>query len=230
MQDKIRQLQAVNPQLQIRPITDPVYLRYGQVLADYDTREIVARAQALVPPTDAVVYEPAVPALEVYAEINERIEKEVFGGMPVQVGWCYGRNLRMAGLEYHKGSEVNVALTDMILLLGSELDIVRGETISYPTRLAEAFFVPAGMAFEMAPWCLHYAPLQTTRDGSFATLVYLPRGTNYPLPYTVKPQGENRLLYAVNKWLLIHPDQTEEVAKGAYPGLDGDDIVLVPLA
>jgi hypothetical protein len=67
------------------------------------------------------------------------------------------------------------------------------------------------------------------RGGAFATLVYLPRNTNTELTYQVEPVGENKLLFAVNKWLLAHPAVSDLAAQGAHPGLVGDDIVITPV-
>ncbi len=196
---------------------------------------MIAKAQTILPTTERVAYEPSVAALEAPTAFTTAIVNEVFGGMATEVGWCYGKNLRMAGLEYHKGSEVNVCLTDAILLVGHVQDIAFGERmgcirgITYDTRKVAAFYAPAGAVVELSPWNLHFAPIHTTEGGSFATLVYLPKGTNEPLPYTVEKVGENRLLFAVNKWLLVHPDVEGLVKAGAYPGLVGADIVVTPV-
>lgn len=48
----------------------------------------------------------------------------------------------MNAVEYHRDSEVNVALTDLILILGKEQDIEADGT--YQTEKMEAFLVPAG--------------------------------------------------------------------------------------
>lgn len=228
MESRLNRLQAANPALPILPVNNPAFGRFGRLLA-YDASEMISRALAIVPQTRKIVYEPSVPALEVESRLNREIEREVYGGMPVQIGWCYGQNLQMAGLEYHKGSEVNVCLTDVVILVGDERDIEYGERITLPTSLVAAFYAPQGSVVEFHPWNLHYAPLHVEQGGFFATLVYLPRGTNYPLPFQVPPQGENRLLFAVNKWLLIHPDQKETIAQGAYPGLVGPDIIINPI-
>lgn len=229
MNDTLTKLRSANRHLEILHVDDPAFLRYGRVLAFRNTDEMVRRAQAILPKTSGVAYEPSVAELEAPSALNEAIEREVFGGMPIQVGWCYGQNLQMAGLEYHKGSEVNLCLTDVLLLVGDERDISYGERITYPTNLAAAFYAPAGRVLEFHPWNLHYAPQHVYNGGSFATLVYLPRGTNYPLPFAVPRTGENRLLFAVNKWLLIHPDQKETISQGAYPGLVGADIFIHPV-
>lgn len=226
MNATLARLHAANPHLRILAIDDDAFTRYGRLLTAYDPQEMILRAQAILPTTEGIVYEPAVPALEVPSAMNTAIERGIYGGMPVQVGWCYGRNLQMAGLEYHKGCEVNVCLTDVVLLVGDERDIVYGRQISYDTTKVAAFYAPAGSVIEFHPWNLHYAPIQALRPCQFATLVYLPRGTNYLLPFQVPQSGENRLLFAVNKWLLIHPAQVTTVAQGAYPGLVGDDIFV----
>ncbi|MCE5258096.1 MAG: DUF4867 family protein [Chloroflexi bacterium] len=229
MENVLTRLQAANPNLNILPVEYPEFAKYGRLLRQYDAAEMIERALAVLPNSEKVVYEPSVPALEVHSQLNDAVEREVYGGMPVQVGWCYGQNLQMAGLEYHKGSEVNVCLTDVLLLVGDERDIVYDEGISYPTSSVAAFYARKGSVVEFHPWNLHYAPLHVRQGGSFATLVYLPRGTNYALPYSVPLVGENRLLFAVNKWLLIHPDQKDTIAQGAYPGLLGEDIFVTPV-
>lgn len=228
MSDTLSRLQAANPALNILPVTSPEFARYGRLLTRYDPSEVIAKAQAILPDTEGVVYEPSVAALEVASAFNTAMVNEVYGGMPTQVGWCYGKNLQMAGLEYHKGSEVNVCLTDAVLLVGHVQDVEFGDEIRYDTGKVAAFYAPAGAVVEFSPWNLHYAPIHTTEGGSFATLVYLPKGTNEPLTFSVPKVGENRLLFAINKWLLIHPDIEDMVKAGAYPGLVGDDIFVTP--
>ncbi|NMC34247.1 MAG: DUF4867 family protein [Veillonellaceae bacterium] len=229
MSDILSQLRAANPALNLLSVAAVEFGRYGRLLARYDAGEMIARAQAIVPETDGVAYEPSVPALEQPSALNEQLAREVYGGMPIQVGWCYGANLQMAGLEYHKGTEIDVCLTDQILLVGHVGDICYGQEISYDTRKVAAFFAPAGSVLELPAWNLHFAPAHVRTGGRFATLVYLPRGTNEDLPFQVPPIGENKLLFAVNKWLLVHPGATALVQQGAYPGLKGDDIFVKPV-
>jgi hypothetical protein len=145
------------------------------------------------------------------------------------VGWCYGRNLQMSGLEYHKGTEVNVCLTDVVLLLGLVQDIEYGDKISYDTSKVATFYAPVGSVVEFFPWNLHFAPIHVAASERFATLVYLPKGTNEELAFTVPQEGENRLLFAINKWLVVHPDAQGLVEDGAYAGMVGDDIIVKPV-
>jgi len=229
MSDTLTLLRDANPGLNILSVEAPEFRRYGMLLTHYDPAEMIERARAVLPSTDGVVYETSVEALEEPCAFNTAVERQIYGEMPVQVGWCYGRNTRLGALEYHKGTEVNVCLTDVVLLVGHVQDVQWGDEITYDTSLVAAFYAPAGSVIEFPAWNLHYAPIQARRDEQFATLVYLPLGTNEELIHDVPQEGESRLLYAVNKWLLAHPDVEELVDAGAYPGLVGEDIVVRPV-
>ncbi|MEN6480051.1 MAG: DUF4867 family protein [Anaerolineales bacterium] len=235
MTSLFHQLRAANPSLNLLPVGDPAFKRYGRLLTAYDPTEMMARASLILPRAEGVAYEPSVRALEAPSLFNEAMQCEVFGGMPIQVGWCYGHNVSLDALEYHRGSEVDLCLTDVVLLVGHVQDICWGEDeqmgpVSYDTAKVAAFFAPAGAVVELSPWNLHYAPIQCRADQSFATLVYLPKGTNEPLSFQVPPWGENRLLFAVNKWLLAHPSVGSLQEAGAYPGLAGENITVTPVA
>jgi len=226
MKETLLKLQAANPDLGLLSISAPEFRRYGRVLTRYDATEVIERAKRILPETRGIVYETSVAALEKTAAFSRGVAREVYGGMPVQVGWCYGQNLQMAALEYHKGTEINVCLTDVILLVGHVQGITYGDKVSYDTNRVAAFYAPEGTVVELPPWNLHFAPIHVHKGGSFATLVYLPKGTNESLPYCVEKAEESRLLFAVNKWLIAHPDATELIEQGAYPGLVGDDIYV----
>jgi len=229
MHEALRKLQLANPRLGLLSVEAPEFARYGRFLTRYDPSEVIARAQAILPKATGIVYEPSVAELEKPSAFNTAMANEVFGGMPVQVGWCYGQNTQMAGLEYHKGIEVDICLTDAVLLVGHVQDIAFSEEISYDTRKVAAFYAPAGSVVELSPWNLHFAPIHVAKGGGFATLVYLPKGTNEPLAYTVDKVGENKLLFAINKWLIVHPGASSLVVAGAYPGMVGDDILVEPV-
>lgn len=224
MTSTLERLRQANPKLDLLHVEAPEFQRYGRLITGYDPTVIIDRAQALLPASSDVVYEPSVPALEAPCAFNTAMFRDVYGEMPMQVGWCYGKNTQMAALEYHKGAEIDVCLTDVILLVGHVQDVQFADRITYDTRRVAAFYAPAGSIVELPAWNLHYAPIHTTAGGSFATLVYLPKGTNEDLAQRPAPAGEAQLLFAVNKWLLAHPDVTDLVESGAYAGLVGDDI------
>ena len=123
-------------------------------------------------------------------------------------------------LEYHRSSEINVACTDLILLLGREQDIEPDGR--YDTAKVMAFRVPAGTVIEVYATSLHYAPCGI--DGAkFRCVVVLPRGTNLDLEHKPTGEGEDRLLFARNKWLIAHPDAKIE---GAFNGLYGENLTV----
>ena len=144
------------------------------------------------------------------------MSKVVYGDMPVQIGYCNGHNQKLNAVEYHRSSEINVAATDMILLLGKQQDIK--EDYTYDTAEIEAFLVPAGMAVEVYATTLHYAPCGVNNSG-FRCAVVLPKGTNYDVKRQ-KNTGEDRLLAATNKWLIAHK---EAHIDGAFEGLIGEN-------
>ena len=125
-------------------------------------------------------------------------------------------------VEYHRTSEINIAVTDLILLLGLEQDIE--DDYSYDTSNIEAIFVPAGTAIEVYGTTLHYAPCNAN-EGGFRCVVILPKDTNTELEATIEKQGEDALLFAKNKWLIGHPE-TDLGAQGAFIGLKGKNICL----
>lgn len=225
----LQKLRQANPGRGFLSVEAPEFARYGRVWRQYDASEMIARGLAILPETEGVVYEPSVSALEEPSALNRAIARQAFGGMPVQVGWCYGKNLQMGALEYHKGIEVIVCLTDAVLLVGDLHDVAFGDEIRYDTAKVAAFYAPEGSVVEFHAWNLHFAPVHAHQDGRFATLVYLPKGTNEPLPYAVEREGEGRLLFAVNKWLIAHPDMKALVEAGAYAGMVGEDITITPV-
>ena len=120
-------------------------------------------------------------------------------------------------LEYHKSSEFNIALDDVILVLGDQRDIKDGKL---DTKDCEAFLIPAGQGVELYATTLHYAPF----GNGYRVICVLPRGTNLdradiPLTGSV----EDRMYLGANKWLMTHPEAAEK-NPGAYVGLTGDNI------
>lgn len=204
--------------MNIQKVTDNAFGRYGKVLAGYDLSGLLKEMEH-TPLTAEVSYVPSVEALEALPEA-ENFKNRAFGGLPVQIGYCNGDNHKLNALEYHRCSEINIAATDLILLLGAQQDI--GADGTYDTSLVEAFFVPAGTAVEMYATTLHYAPC-TAADGGFRCVVILPAGTNTPLTFPVGKEGEDRLITAKNKWLIAHEEAGIE---GAFCGLKGENITL----
>ena len=204
--------------MKIYSVFDPEFRPYGKVLEDYDTLELTAAMQKIPMPGAGVSYEASIPALEglpVFRELSDR----GFGGMPIQLGMCWGYNTRLNCLEYHRDSEINVGEQDFILLLAKEDEIEDGQL---DTAKVKAFRVPAGTAVEVYGTTLHYAPCQTEKTG-FRVAVVLPKDTNTEKPVFEPQSEEDTWMTARNKWLLAHPDSSE-AKTGAHIGLTGKNI------
>ena len=204
--------------MNIQKVTDHAFGRYGRILEGYDLTGILKEMKH-TPLPEKVIYVPSVEALEALPEA-ERFKNRAFGGLPIQIGYCNGDNHKLNALEYHRSSEINIAVTDMILLLGARQDI--GADSTYDTSQVEAFFVPAGTVAELYATTLHYAPC-TAAEGGFRCVVVLPAGTNTDLTFQTGQEGEERLITAKNKWLVAHE---EAKIAGAFCGLKGRNIDL----
>jgi hypothetical protein len=207
--------------MDIKKITDKEFLQYGRVLDDYyDFTSMMEKMEKYDIP-DGVTYVPSVEELEMGREaIN--LKMRMFGEMPIQIGYCIGKNTKLNALEYHRTSEIDVAITDMILLLGKQQDIE--DFFHYDTSKVEAFFVPAGTGVELFATTLHYAPCNAGTDADgFKCVVVLPQGTNTDLMSCHSKTYDDKLLFAKNKWLLAHEDAKIE---GAFVGLTGENIDL----
>ena len=204
--------------MNVQKVTDKSFGEYGRVLEGYSLSGLL-EAMKHTPLPDEVIYVPSVEEPEALPAVRE-FKNRAFGGLPIQIGYCNGKNKKLNALEYHRSSEINVAVTDMILLVGMEQDVK--EDYTYDTSQIEAFFVPAGTVVEMYATTLHYAPCMTAETG-FRAVVVLPAGTNTELDFPVGESGEERLIAAKNKWLIAHEEAGIE---GAFCGLKGENIEL----
>lgn len=211
--------------MEIKKVTDAAFKKYGRVIDNVDFSMLVEKL-AQTPLPEGVVYEPSVELLE-ELPIKEELSVKTYGEMPVQIGYCNGHNTMLNALEYHRDSEINVAATDAVLMLGLLTDVEADFT--YDTAKVEAFLVPAGTAVEIYATTLHYAPCDL-EDRGFRVAVVLPKGTNYPLQGAHaktaegKAADEDALLTAVNKWLIGH--QEGGLDEGTFLGLKGKNLCL----
>lgn len=202
--------------MEIKNITDEAFCKYGKVVEGYDFAPLV-EALKQTPDYDGVAYEPSVAELEATATAAQ-LRRKTYGEQPIQVGYCNGINYKLNAVEYHKSSEVNVAATDAVLILGMQQDIA--DDFTYDTAKMEAFLVPAGSAVEIYATTLHYAPC-SVGDGQFKVGIVLPAGTNYPLEEG-HADYEDALITAKNKWLIGHAEGGLDA--GAHIGLIGKNL------
>ena len=204
--------------MKIQKVTDPAFRKYGQVLEGYDFTGLIKEMKHTPVPED-VIYVPSVEELEAL-DIMKDLQNKGYGGLPVQIGYCNGHNKKLNAVEYHRNSEINVAVTDLVLLIGHQQDIEPDHT--YDTSKIEAFLVPAGTGIEVYSTTLHYAPCHVN-EGGFQCVVVLPKGTNTDLTFQTEKTGEDSLMTAKNKWLIAHEDA--KIA-GAFNGLKGENITI----
>ena len=204
--------------MKIKKVTDPEFSRYGRVIDGYDFSKLI-KAMEHTPLPEDVIYEPSIEELEA-TDVAIDLKMRVYGELPIQIGYCNGHNKKLNAVEYHRSSEINVAVTDLVLLIGSQQDIT--DELTYDTSKIEAFLVPAGTGIEVYATTLHYAPCNV-QDGGFQCVVVLPAGTNTDLTFETAKTGEDSLLTAKNKWLIAHEDAAIE---GAVNGLRGENITI----
>ena len=205
----------------IYPVTSPEFARYGRVISGYEGEcaAITGALNAHTPLPEATGYVPEEPALQQLPQAKA-LGCALYGGMPVQFGWCNGHNTRLNCLEYHRDSEFNLGTEDFILLLAKQEEI---ENDQLDTARVKAFRVPAGVLVEVYATTLHYAPCHCDAAKGFRVLVALPWGTNTGRPAMENKTAEDPYLTARNKWLLAHPD-SDEAKGGAKVGLTGKNI------
>ena len=206
--------------MEIKSCFDKSFKRYGKVVEGIELEELLKVLATKEKPADSVVYVASDADLEATGAAKA-FEVSYYGGLPIQVGYCNGWNKKLNAVEYHRASEINVAQTDAVLLLGDERDIE--DDFTYDTSKIEAFKVPAGTAVEVYGTTLHYAPCNGSDEG-FRVGIILPRGTNADLTSKNSLIPEDKLLTAENKWLIAHKDGG--CGEGAFVGLKGENVEI----
>ncbi len=205
--------------MEIKDVRDEAFRPYGRVL-DVEVPDLLERLSGTPIPKD-VVYVASAPELEACKEYA-MLRDEVFGGQPLQLGYCNGNNHKLNAVEYHRSSEINIPFQGAVLLLGRQQDV--GEDFTYDTGKLEAFAVPAGCVVELYATTLHYAPCNLKEEG-FQVVIALPKGTNTEAPRVENKCRESRLMIANNKWLIAH-EESGLGTEGAFVGLVGENLTV----
>ena len=206
--------------MKIYSVYDPEFAEYGQVIDGMDdvAAEIINVLKDAPCPA-GVDYVPEYAPMQALAAA-QTVSDNLYGGMPVQLGWCNGHNTKLNCLEYHRDSEFNLGTEDFILLVAKQDEIVDG---ILDTAKVKAFKAPAGVLVECYATTLHYAPCSAKAGQGFRVLIGLPLNTNTDYRPGGGANTMDAMLWARNKWLIAHPD-TAEAAQGAYIGLVGENI------
>lgn len=223
MNERLEKLKAKNEKLEILEISHESFENYGNVL---DSNELLAYFDYLDQHTKIPEQD------NVYVAHEENILKDlkntdilsrVFGFVDVQTGYVNGHNTKLNALEYHKSSEVIVALTPVVLLLGLHKDI---NNHSIDSKSVKAFYIPERTVLELHPRVLHFSPCKTMSTG-FKCGIVLPMGTNTEFIKLEKNKTEeDALLFKTNKWLLVHNEHQKMIDLGAHVGITGQNIEI----
>ena len=215
----LERLNQVND-VTIRSVEDPEFASYGRIVTGYDFSPLLTYLEEKTEiPEAGNIYVASEPGLEAFP-VMQALQNGFYGEMPIQIGYCNGRNTTYNGFEFHKGSEINVAATDFMLVLGHTWEI---QNNTYRVEDAKVFFVKKGTAIEMYQTTLHLSPCRVTDEG-FRDVVVLPRGTNTPLEHKGEAaEAEAGLLLQKNKWVIAHPNREPLIKQGAHPGLLGEN-------
>lgn len=200
--------------MKIYSVTDKKFKRYGRVI-ELDTKEIVSVGKSLPMQQCGVSYTASEPQFEKLA-VAETIKNEYFGGIDTQIGFCCGHNNSLNALEWHTCSEINIGISDLILLLGDVRDVEPDGR--YNSSRVEAFRLSEGQAIEVYATTLHYCPIEVSPNG-FGSVVALVKGTNTEFEH----KSGDKLLFAKNKWLIAHEDNEELIGDGAFGGIYGEN-------
>lgn len=209
----INLLKDKNKNIDFYSVESNEFAPFGRVI-DIDTAEIISVAENITNPESGSNYIASEPKFECLS-VFEEIKNKFFGELPVQIGYCYGHNNYLNAAEWHTSSEVNIAVTDLVLILAERKDIIDNRINSSNFK---AFFAQKGTAIEVYATSLHFCPCETDKQG-FRCVVALPLGTNTPLD----KEYSDKLLFRKNKWLISHIDNKPLIERGAVGGIYGEN-------
>ena len=208
----IKVLKEKNPDIEFYSIFDSEFESFGRVIKNIDPAEIIRTAQNVENPESGSSYTASLPEFEALS-VAEQIQNELFGSLPAQVGYCWGHNSLMNATEWHTCSEINIAVTDLVLILGHLWDIKDDKIDSSKFK---AFFVPKGSVIEVYATSLHFCPCEVNESG-FGCVVALSKGTNTDLEIT----PSDKKLFRKNKWIIAHEENTALINRGVVAGISG---------
>ena len=213
----LQRIRELNQNLNICTVNDDNFKEYGKVLKDFDFSELISYADKNINiPKVGNYYNASTEKIESFDVIKD-IKEVIYGNLDIEAGECTGQNSALTGLEYHQGSEVTIAVTDCILIIGKIQDLKDNK---YDSSNCEIFYLEKGQAVELYGTTLHYTPCKVDESG-FMTIVVLLKGTN-----SLMEKSKCKILTKKNKWFITHSSQEEKIKAGSYPGLIGDMIEI----
>lgn len=207
-----KKLKKLNPDIEFFSVKDKEFKSFGRIISNIDADEIIKEAEKINMPEENSIYLTSVEQFE-NLEITTKIKNLCYGSLNMQTGYCYGHNSYMNATEWHSSSEINIAVTDLVLILGHIWDI---ENKKIDSSAFKAFFVPKGTVIEVYATTLHFCPCEVNKNG-FGCVVCLPVGTNTELEVEV----DDKILFRKNKWIIAHVENEGLINRGVVAGIEG---------
>ncbi|MDF2484226.1 MAG: hypothetical protein K0R46_394 [Herbinix sp.] len=219
--NRFEELRKANSQINIQEVNSEAFRPYGKVINSFEPEALIQLSERVVPiPEEGIRYFPAIPELDTHPDADI-LRNQYLGQLDAQIGICHGHNNRLNALEYHKSSEINIAVTDLVLLLADQREMELDNRIS--SDKVKGFYLHKGDVVEVYATTLHYCPCEV--ENGFSCIVVLPRNTNKPLNEYGANQ-EDELLFAKNKWLLAHEDNSALINRGAKAKIYGQNLEI----
>lgn len=216
----LEKLRALNPTLALHHCADSGFQKYGKIISEFNCAGLIAGAEKFPLPAKGVEYIRSIKELE-EENILFHFSRTYFNGEMLQVGICHGRNSRLNALEWHPSNELIIAASNLALFLAHRTEIEAG---TFDSTKIRAFIVPKGCSLILYPDTLHFAPLHIEKSG-FRAIIILPQMTNAPLDAADSKNTNDPLLFAVNKWMIAHPE-SPQAQRGAHVGIVGENITF----
>lgn len=208
----LEKLREKNPDIKIYSVYDKEFCEFGRIVDDIDLDDLLKESEKLEFPKEGSLYLPSVESLEKCNAFSQ-VREKIFGNLDAQLGVTIGYSSFLNATEWHTCSEFNVAVTDLVLILGNRVDL-KDNTID--SSQMKVFFVPKGCAIEVYATTLHFCPCQVN-DNGFICLVGLLKGTNVPL----EEPSSDKYLFRFNKWIIAHNENQALLDRGVMPGISG---------
>lgn len=220
----ISEFKAANPNIKLYDVNSPEFSVYGVLYPNYDISRIKTILTSLPLPESGSRYLQSIEALE-KEETIQSIGKDIFAGLPINAGATIGYTTDFSAVEFHQSSEVNIALDDVILVLGQRQLLEVNQTFD-PHTEGKAFYIPAGSVIELFNTTLHYAPVEVFEHG-YRVVVVVVEGTNTALPSDFHSQ--NPRVVKKGKFQVVHPSRKDKIAQGYQVGMSGELMTFNPL-
>lgn len=204
-----------NPKLEIHRVEESYFQTYGRVFTKYDLKELYEWDEHTGVSSAENGYKKSDSEIEEMTVIKE-IAEDIYGGLSIQAGPCYGKNKFLNGIEYHMGSEVTITLKPCVMFLGKIQDLL---SYQYQGSKAECFYLGEGLVVQTYETTLHYTPCS---QDDFFNICMLLKGTGDELG-----GGRRGILKKINKWFIAQEANTKKIKEGDYPGLTGDIRVII---